>query len=93
MGWHAYLDDTLQFPFQAKCIKEMEISPLTKNEKITAVKMADMDLCGNTMFVIIGWQNRQLGVPLEQLLPLDSDENTLEAVKDWHYWVARGYQF
>jgi hypothetical protein len=93
MGWHTYLDDTLQFPFKAKCIKEIVISPLQKNEKITVLKMADMDSCGNNMFVIVEWQNRQFGVPLEQILPINSDEETLEAVKDWQYWVERGYQF
>ncbi|MDR0584034.1 MAG: calcium-binding protein [Treponema sp.] len=93
MGWQAYLDDTLKFPFKAKCIKEIIISPLIKNEKITVLRMADMTHCGNSIFVITEWQDRQLGVPLEQILPIDSDEGTIEAVRDWHYWVERGYQF
>ena len=93
MGWQAYLDDTLKFPFKAKCIKEIIISPLTKNEKITALRMADMNSYGNDILVIIEWQDRQLGVPLEQILPIDSDEETIEAVRDWHYWVEMGYQF
>jgi hypothetical protein len=92
MGWQTYLDDTLKFPFKAKCIKEIIISPLTKDEKIMALRMAD-EPYGNSMFVIIEWQNRQLGVPLEQIFPIDSDEETREAVEDWHYWVERGYQF
>jgi hypothetical protein len=93
MGWQAYLDDALKFPFKAKCIKEITISPLTKNENVKVLRMADMNSYGNSMLVIIEWQNRQLGVPLEQILPVDSDEETLEAVEDWHYWVERGYQF
>jgi hypothetical protein len=93
MGWQAYLDDTLKFPFEAKCIKEIIISPLAKNEKITALRMADVNPYWNGMFVIVEWQNRQLGVPLEQISPIDSDEETIEAVEDWHYWVERGYQF
>jgi hypothetical protein len=93
MGWQNYLDDILKFPFEAKCIKEITISPLKKGEKVTVLEMADMDLYAKSMFVIIEWQNRRLGVPLEQLLPLNSDEEVLEAVKDWHYWVEQGYQF
>jgi hypothetical protein len=93
MGWQAYLDDTLHFPFQAKCIKEIAVSPLKKNEKVTVLEMADPDFCKNGMCAIVEWQSRRMGVPLEQILPLDSDEETLEAVKDWHYWVARGYEF
>jgi hypothetical protein len=93
MGWQVHLEETLQFPFTARCIKEIQISPLKKGEKITALEMADSDRYRNNMFVIIEWAGRQLGIPLEQILPIDSDEETLEAVKDWHYWVARGYEF
>jgi hypothetical protein len=93
MGWCAYLEDTLRFPFKAKCIKEIIISPLKKNEVITALEMATVDSYRMNMFVIIEWQNRRLGIPLEQILPIDADEETLEAVKNWHYWIARGYEF
>ncbi|MDR0399676.1 MAG: calcium-binding protein [Treponema sp.] len=92
-GWRTYLDDALTFPFKAKCVKEIIISPLTKNEKITALRMIDENPYENSMFVIIEWQNRQLGVPLEQIMPISSDEETLEAVEDWRYWVERGYKF
>jgi hypothetical protein len=93
MGWQVYLDDTLKFPFKAQCIKEITISPLKKDERVTVLDMATLDSYENNMFVIIEWQNRRFGIPLEQILPIDSDEETLEAVKDWHYWVERGYKF
>ncbi|MDR3341313.1 MAG: calcium-binding protein [Treponema sp.] len=92
MGWEAYLDDALHFPFEAKCIKEIITSPLLKNEKVRVLERVDTEISGHTMSVMIEWQNRVLGVPLEQLLPIHSDEETLEAVKDWHYWIGRGYQ-
>jgi hypothetical protein len=28
-----------------------------------------------------------------QLIAIDPDEDTAEAIGDWHYWVARGYLF
>jgi hypothetical protein len=34
-----------------------------------------------------------VAVPLSQLTALDADESTTEAIDDWHYWVAQGYQF
>jgi hypothetical protein len=34
-----------------------------------------------------------MGVPLYQLEPIDVDEDTRQAIEDWQYWVARGYQF
>jgi hypothetical protein len=83
VGWQTYLDDTLRFPFKAKCVKEIEISPLKKGELVTALKMADMDSYRNDIFVIIKCQNRQFGVPLEQIVPVDADEETLDAVENW----------
>lgn len=54
--------------------------------------MADEDdLKG--MYVNIQWKDRSFSVPLEQLQPLDVDEQTVEAVEDWRYWVERGYEF
>jgi len=41
----------------------------------------------------INWNTRTLCVPLAQLQPLDVNEQTQEAVEDWHYWMARGYEF
>jgi hypothetical protein len=32
MGWHCYLDDTIRFPFQAKCIAAKIVSPLMKGK-------------------------------------------------------------
>ena len=36
---------------------------------------------------------RRLAVPLSQLEPInDTDEETRQAIGDWHYGVARGYE-
>jgi hypothetical protein len=35
------------------------------------------------------WMNRELGVPLAQLQPVDVDSKTEQAVEDWHYWLER----
>ena len=45
------------------------------------------------MFVMIAWDEDELAVPLSQLTPLQADDDTLEAVEDWHYWVSEGYSF
>jgi hypothetical protein len=45
------------------------------------------------MFVTILWGDRDLAVPLAQLKAVKADRPTREAVEDWHYWVAMGYQF
>lgn len=92
MGWYYYLDDKLHFPFTARCIVEREISPLNVDETVTATGMISADDCPGGMFVEIEWQGRRMGAPLAQLEAVDADEETEEAIGDWHYWVGRGYQ-
>lgn len=93
MGWYYYLEDKIQFPFEALCIETRRISPLQEGEQVTVTGMAPEDECVREMFVEIKWQDRSLAVPLVQLRPLEMDAGTQEAVADWHYWMARGYEF
>ena len=93
MGWYYYLDDKIRFPFQAKCIAAKLVSPLRKGEAVAVRGMAPEDACERDMLVSIRWQNRNMAVPLSQLVGVDLDESTAEAIGDWHYWVAQGYYF
>jgi len=93
LGWYYYLEDKLSFPFKAKCIAKRLISPLAEGEIVQVGAMAPEDECMHEMFVEVAWQGRKLAVPLSQLQPIKVDIETREAVEDWHYWVARGYQF
>jgi len=93
IGWHCYLDDKLAFPFMAKCFVERNISPLRKDEKVKVFGMSPEDDCMREMFVQIEWQGREMGVPLVQLKPIGVDDETRQAIEDWHYWVEMGYEF
>jgi len=93
MGWHCYLDDKIQFPFQATCIAPKIVSPLRKGETVEVQRMAPEDACAADMLVLIRWQGRIMAVPLSQLAAVNPDESTAEAIGDWHYWVAQGYCF
>jgi hypothetical protein len=44
------------------------------------------------MLVIIEWRERTLGVPLAQLEGTSVDKETKQAIADWHYWIAQGYE-
>ena len=93
-GWFCYLDDRLACPFVAECVGEMEVSPLKKKERVTVLKVLDLDDPGyGTFFAQVEWQGRKMGVPLAQLVAVNADEDTSEALADWRYWVARGYSF
>jgi hypothetical protein len=55
--------------------------------------MASEDACAKDMLVLVRWQGRKLAVPLVQLAGVNPDDSTDEAIGDWRYWVAQGYQF
>jgi hypothetical protein len=93
MGWYYYLEEALAFPFKAKCILERPTSPLEEGQIVEAQGMAFEEACLHEMFVEIHWQQRPLAVPLIQLEPVAVNDETQEAIDDWHYWVGRGYQF
>jgi hypothetical protein len=92
LGWYYYLEEKITFPFTARCIEERRISPLKKGEKVSVIEMAPEDDCMHEMFVVIEWKERNFGIPLAQLEPVDVDDDTQEAIDDWQYWVRRGYQ-
>lgn len=93
LGWYYYLEDRCVFPFMAVCKTERAISPLVERGEVEVIGMGPQEECGCEMFVEVRWKPRPLAVPLMQLRPVAVDEGTKEAVDDWHYWVARGYEF
>ena len=92
MGWYCYLESKLSFPFQAKCRSTTITSPLTTGQLVDVLRMAPEDACMKDMLVLVRCQGRKLAVPLSQLTPIDPDDSTDEAIGDWHYWIAYGYQ-
>ena len=83
----------MRFPFQARCVANRATSPLHKGETVEVRRTAPEDACLSDMLVRIRWQGRNLAIPLSQLIAIDPDEETAEAIGDWHYWVAQGYLF
>src|SRR5260370_12483920 len=92
ISWYNYLDDTLQFPFSARCVVRRITSPLEPDDKVEVVGMASDEECMHEMFVLIRWKRRQLAVPLMQLEGIQVDEETRQAIEDWRYWVKQGYE-
>lgn len=94
MGWYSYLQDQLRFPFTATCIVKRAISPLSVKDEVEVIEMSPEEECGHEVFVTIRWERDGLAVPLAQLKPIAAtDEQTKQAVADWHYWVSMGYEF
>jgi hypothetical protein len=93
MGWYYYLESRLNVPFRARCVEQREVSPLSAGEEVEVVGMPPERECEREMFVSIRWGKRTLAVPLAQLEVVEADDETREAVADWHYWVEMGYEF
>jgi hypothetical protein len=93
LGWYYYLENVLQFPFQAECTVHRSVSPLRPGDKADVVGMPPEEECMREMFVTVRWMNKRLAVPLSQLRPLRTTPITRQAVDDWHYWIKQGYQF
>jgi hypothetical protein len=93
MGWYYYLEDKLQFPFSATCVKRGAISPLKLKEKVDVVGLPPIEECEQEMFDEIVWNDRKFSVPLDQLEYAGRNRAARQAVEDWHYWVRQGYRF
>ncbi len=93
MGWYYYLDETLSFPTLTECIAKRAISPLRVGDEVEVLGMAPAEECEHEIFVMMRWEREGLAVPLSQLRVIHGDNQTREAVEDWHYWVNRGYRF
>ncbi len=94
MGWYSYLQDQIRFPFTATCNAKRAISPLRVKDEVEVIGMSPEQECGHEVFVTIRWEKDGLAVPLAQLKPIAAtDEQTEQAVSDWHYWIGMGYEF
>jgi len=92
IGWYSYLEDHLQFPFLTTCVSRRATSPLHVGDEVEIVGMAPAEECDHEMFVLTPWEQETIAVPLAQLEVVHGDDETRQAVDDWRYWTARGYQ-
>ena len=55
--------------------------------------MSGEDYCEHDMLVAVSWNGKVLAIPFALLKPLDADEDSVDAIDDWHYWIRQGYSF
>jgi hypothetical protein len=82
LGWYYYLENKIRFPFEARCMRAKAVSPLLKGERVEVRRPAPEDACSTDMLVQIRWHGRTMAVPLSQLVGVDVDESTAEAIGD-----------
>ncbi|MEO0935392.1 MAG: calcium-binding protein [Cyanobacteria bacterium J06641_2] len=93
MGWYYYLEDKLQFPFKAKWVNRQR----PQGKEIEVVDMSPEDECMRSMFVEVRYREGEVddifSARLEDIHPIEADQETAEAIADWHYWIDMGYEF
>lgn len=90
-SWYVYLDNSLAFPFPARCTIKWE--PFRPGDDLVVSGMALMEECDEEMFVNTEHEGEPMTVPLTHVESVGADEGTRVAVEDWHYWMSRGYEF
>jgi len=58
-----------------------------------AAKRASVNAKSDRVFGSDGSSRKCFALALSQLVAIDPDESTTDAIGDWHYWVAQGYLF
>ena len=93
MGWYYYLEDRIDFPFKAKWVSRNQ----QNGREVIAIEMSPEDECLNDMFVEVLYREGEIedvfSARLSEIQPINIDSATKEAIDDWHYWLAKGYQF
>lgn len=93
IGWYYYLAENMDFPFQAKWISRKR----PEGRNVEVVDMSPADDCSHDMFVEVRYQQGSVddifSARLCEINPINADEETAQVIADWHYWVARGYEF
>ena len=90
MGWYYYLEDRLNFPFEAAWLGTGH----SKAEIVEAISMAEEEECKTDMLIEIRYRDGEdedvFTVPLLDLQPTDEGALRMEAIEDWRYWLAQG---
>ena len=93
MGWYGYLEDRLDFPFQAKWLA----TGASKPKIVQVIGMASEDECKTDILAEVERPDEEeltvvLSVPLAEIEPVEGRVGRSQAIKDWQYWLAQGNQ-
>ncbi|MDR3291114.1 MAG: calcium-binding protein [Methanobrevibacter sp.] len=98
-GWEAYMDDALVFPFKARIINNASCEIPDGELVIVTDMLGSFDIVGSVLWlkdhadtiedVEVQWNDKEFYVDVEDLEPFDKDIQTLEAIKDWNYWLKK----
>ena len=85
-AWHLYLKNKLKFPFDGLWKHTFYSDP----EKVIVIELLDLETCQDAYDILVKVQNQGIvsEKPLFSIIEvLTADDNTKEAVEDWHFWI------
>lgn len=90
-SWYAYLENSIAFPFTARCMTRWE--PFRPGDGLLISGMALPEECDEEIFVNTEHEGEPMVVPLTHIEGVNTHEQTRTTIEDWHYWISRGYEF
>ena len=84
-AWQNYLEDQLQFPFEAEIVDDPEPLEVGDIVKVTAIEGAD-DLYGIIVKARMG--RKQYSFPLCLLEPVGKESENYQMVDDYNFWFS-----
>jgi hypothetical protein len=86
-GWFYYFEEALTFPFKAT-IKSQSRNGSIVNEKVDVLSYKTKnDRSWDLRFGVSKAENTAVSfVELEELMDIEADEKTIEAIEDWKYF-------
>ena len=97
-GWECYMEERLCEPFPAKIIGENPEIPVgevvtVKNNLHQFDEIGTIPWktdCASTIdYVEVQWNDKEFDIDINHLEPLDENNDTLEAIKNWNYWLEK----
>ncbi len=90
---YSFMEDHMSFPFKAECIYEIAISPFKTGENIEVIGLGEIESCDHTIHVKVSFCDRKFDLPLLNLKPINTTDETLMAVRCWYHWLANGNEY
>ena len=88
MGWYTYMQDELCFPFTADVMIKKRSGKKVK-QKVDVLDLANDDYFGNDMMLEVAYTDDVFRVGMRELINVEANEETIQAIGDWFFWKKK----
>jgi hypothetical protein len=89
VSWYYYLQDILEFPFQAY-VRVENPKQVHMRTLVTVLEMSAMELCSiRSIWFVAQVKNSSwyFNIPASDITEVQAGEETVQALADWKYWI------